>query len=373
MSRSHLPLRILHLTLASDAGGTSRYIFDMCKALKAHGHEVTVAGDRGAWHWLFQKAPWPWIDIPLHRGALGFWQSIRTLRRYLRQHPVDLVHTHYRRATALARRVGGEMGIPILYTAHLSHMLMGWRQRLFNDWGDHTHVASEMTRQWLMEDLQVPMERITFIPHGVDTLKFPQVSAVARAEARAALEIPDTNLAALYVGRLDYPKNEEWLLDVALALSKRGTNLRMFLAGEGPNRPLLEQRIARQGLEETVRLLGHRDPLPLYQAADALLLPSLREGFSLVCAEAMSVGIPVLRTRTSGTQELIIENVTGRSTPIDHDAFVTAALEFLSDPAKLADMGRAAAAHVREHFTFQRQADRTLELYRQMVHERAAR
>ena len=42
----------------------------------------------------------------------------------------------------------------------------------------------------------------------------------------------------------------------------------------------------------------------------------------------MGVGVPVLRTRTSGTSELIVENVAGRSTPIEHDAFVAAAIEF---------------------------------------------
>ena len=41
-----------------------------------------------------------------------------------------------------------------------------------------------------------------------------------------------------------------------------------------------------------------------------------REGFSLVCAEAMCTGLPVLRTRTAGTRELILEDQTGVSTPI---------------------------------------------------------
>ena len=52
------------------------------------------------------------------------------------------------------------------------------------------------------------------------------------------------------------------------------------------------------------------------QLVDALLLPSLREGFSLSCAEAMSVGIPVLRTRTAGTGEMVIEN----TRQLRHDA-----------------------------------------------------
>jgi len=117
-----------------------------------------------------------------------------------------------------------------------------------------------------------------------------------------------------------------------------------------------------------VHLFGHRDDTPaVYAATDLLLLPSAREGFSLVCAEAMSVGVPVLRTRTSGVAETVVENVTGRSVPIDHDAFLNAAVVMLSDREALARMGAAAARHVREHLTFDRQLAETVALYNRLA------
>jgi glycogen(starch) synthase len=119
-------------------------------------------------------------------------------------------------------------------------------------------------------------------------------------------------------------------------------------------------------------LLGRRDPLPLYHAADALLLPSEREGFSLACAEGMCTGLAVLRTATSGTGELIVEGVTGRSTAINHDAFVDAAISFLSDKAALVRMGQAAAEHVRTNYTFARQVDQTVALYRRLIKSASA-
>jgi glycosyltransferase involved in cell wall biosynthesis len=121
------------------------------------------------------------------------------------------------------------------------------------------------------------------------------------------------------------------------------------------------------GLQSRVQILGYRNPLPIYRAADALLLPSLREGFGLACGEAMSVGVPVLRTRTSGTALQIVENVTGRSTPINHAAFVEIAKEFLGNPTALARMGEAAAYHVREKFPFELQLAGTLDLYRRLI------
>jgi glycosyltransferase involved in cell wall biosynthesis len=82
----------------------------------------------------------------------------------------------------------------------------------------------------------------------------------------------------------------------------------------------------------------------------------------------MAVGLPVLRTRTAGTAEFIIENVTGRSVAIDHDAFLDAAVEFLSLPtSELRRMGAAASEHVRARYSFDRQLEQTLALYRRLA------
>ncbi len=363
-------LRILHLTAGSDAGGLSRYVFDLCSAMHDQGHEVAVAGQRGAWHGLFAEAPWPWIDVPMKGGPLALWQSARTLRRYLAEHPVDVLHAHYRRATLVARGLQQERRPPLLYTLHLSGISLAGPRRWFTDFGDHAHVAAVEAERWLAEEAGVDPRRITLIPHGIDPGRFPPADAQTRQTARQSLGISPQALVAVYVGRLDYPKNEHWLLDVAAAARDRLPDLRVLIAGEGPDEADLRRRIGQLKLEGRVTLLtGRRDPLPVYQAADAMLLPSLREGFSLVCAEAMSVGVPVLRTRTAGTQELIVENVTGRSVPIDHEAFVSQAVEFLCDRPRLQEMSRSASRHVREHFRFDRQVEQTMALYRRLSGE----
>ncbi len=138
-------------------------------------------------------------------------------------------------------------------------------------------------------------------------------------------------------------------------------------AGEGPREPALRTAIADAGIGERVHLLGHVDPLPVYQAADLLLLPSEREGFSLVCAEAMSVGVPHVRTRTSGTSELTIDNQTGVSVEIDRRAFTGAALRLLAQPEELRRMGETGAQLIREKFTFDRQVDETIALYHRLA------
>jgi glycosyltransferase involved in cell wall biosynthesis len=360
-------MRILHLTAGSDAGGISRYLLDLSSAMTAAGHDIAIAGEKGSWHDRFIAAKIKWIDVPLKGGILQLLEAAHTLRKFAAENPIDLLHCHYRRTTLVARRVQKKFGMEILYTLHLSHMPISGPWRLLSDFGDHVHAPSSEGRDWLIHDAHVPADRITLIPHGIHTDKFPVPDDNTRRLARAALELSDDQTAALFLGRLEDPKNESWLLDLAESSRASLPGLRILLAGDGPNADAVRTRIERSHLQDRVSMLGEREPLPLLQAADALLLSSAREGFSYACAEAMCAGVPVLRTRTSGTRELIVENVTGRSTPIDHDAFVRAAGEFLSDRPALKRMGAAAAEHIRQGFTFEKQLEQTELLYRELI------
>ena len=316
------PLRVLHLTAGSDAGGLSRYVLDLGTAMTAAGHTVAVAGQRGPWHDLFAASPVPWVDAPLKGGPLALWRSARILARHLADHPVDLLHAHYRRAALVGRLVQRWHPVPMLYTLHLSDIPLGLGRRWLSDFGDHTHAASADAATWLTGVARVPADRITTIPHGVDPDRFTVPTDAQRTAARSALGVGPGDVLAAYVGRLEDPKNVDWLLDVVAAVP----GLRLVVAGEGPHAAVLT------GRDRVTLLEGRRDPVPIYHAADVLLLPSGREGFSLVCAEAMSCGVPIVRTRTAGTTETVVDGVTGWSTPISRAAFTTAAVAAVSDP-----------------------------------------
>lgn len=362
---SDRPLRILHLTAGSDAGGLSRYVLDLSTAMTRAGHRVAVAGDRGAWHDLFAAAAFPWIDAPLkgHPGQLV--RAAVSLSRWIDENPIDVLHVHYRRCALAGRLIQLRHRVPMLYTLHLSDLNLRWPRRWLSDFGDHTHAASVDARQWLIDVAGVKPGRITVIPHGVDVSHFRPPTGTERNTARAAFDLHGGDTVAAYVGRLDDPKNEGWLLDLMDQTRASLPNLKLLIAGDGPHRSAVETGVNRAG-PGRIKMLGQHDPVAVYHAADALLLPSGREGFSLACAEAMACGVPVLRTRTAGTTEMVIEGVTGRSTPVHKSSFLSAATQFLSDLSKLAGMRTAAADHVRSTLSFERQLAATVTLYRRL-------
>ena len=203
------------------------------------------------------------------------------------ENPVDVLHTHYRKATIVWRRLQkhahGRSSIRCTFRT------FPWADlwRLLSDFGDQVHAAASDARDWLVNDAHVPPQRITLIPHGIHPERFPVPDAAAKHNARASLGLADDDRVALYLGRLEDPKNESWLIDLAATTQNALPRLRVLIAGDGPNENAVRKQIEHQNLNHRIQMLGHREPLPLLHAADALLLPSQREGFSYACAEAM--------------------------------------------------------------------------------------
>lgn len=367
MNQSASPLRILHLTAGSELGGVSRYLLDICTATQQHGHHVMLAGQQGPLHQAFTQANLPWVDAALTGDLLTLRRAGRTLGRLLETESFDLICAHYRKASMVGRQLARQWNIPLLYTLHLTGIPMGLPWRWLSDFGDHTHAPSIMAKDWLMTSANLKESRITVIPHGVDTQHFEIVTSSRRTAARQDLLLPPDRTIAAYVGRFDVPKNHFWLVELAIACRKQLPHVMILLAGDGPDAGKLRDMIYEHQLFDHMRVLSYRDPLQIYHAADALLLPSAAEGFSLSCCEAMSCGIPVLRTHTAGCEEQIIENVTGMSVPIERDLFVETSLSFLADRNRLEQMGARAADHVRENLRFDQQVAATLELYQRLA------
>ena len=120
--------------------------------------------------------------------------------------------------------------------------------------------------------------------------------------------------ALLSVGRLHPTKDHKFLLLACRLLKDNGTPFICRIAGEGEERPSLEKMIARLGLANEVKLLGHipHQDLPnYYEAADLVVLTSRSEGIPLVLMEAMARRILVLAPAITGIPELIIHGHTG--------------------------------------------------------------
>ena len=135
--------------------------------------------------------------------------------------------------------------------------------------------------------------RFEVLPNAIDvgTYRFDRQ---ARVKTRRALGLGDGPVVG-HVGRFSEEKNHRFLLDVFSELLRLRPGVRLMLIGDGALRPGIEGRAAEGGLADRVLFLGDRKDVPdLYQAMDALVLPSFFEGLPMVGVEAQCAGLPMI-------------------------------------------------------------------------------
>lgn len=295
-----------------------------------------------------RAARWKWLLLP------GFFiGQYLAARRALRTRKIDLVHAHWLLPQGLiARRLARLHKVPYVVTSHGGDLfgLRGkWSTRLkrkvASDCAAMTVVSSAMRDEAARIGLRPP--RIDVLPMGVDL----QDRFVPDAQVqRAADEL-------LFVGRLVPKKGLTHLLDALRAVIAQRPQVRLTIAGFGPEEAALKVQARASGLESAVQFLGavSQAELPaLYRRAALLVAPFVRdasgdqEGLPVVLMEAIACGCPVLAGRVSGVEDLFGDRANAVCVdPKDGQALTAAILARLSDPSgslTLARQLREAAA-----------------------------
>jgi glycosyltransferase involved in cell wall biosynthesis len=108
------------------------------------------------------------------------------------------------------------------------------------------------------------------------------------------------------IGRLDYSKNYEFLIEVFPKILKIKSKAIAIIVGEGPERKKLENLIERANLKEKIFLIGElKDASKYLKAFDLFILPSRYEGLSITLIEALFAQIPILASDVGGNEEIV--------------------------------------------------------------------
>ncbi len=236
---------------------------------------------------------------------------------------------------------------------------------------DHIIVNSEQTKRDLIRFYQVPEPKITVTHLCVSQRYHEPVSAEDRRRVRERYQVPEPYF--LSVGTLEPRKNLPRLIEAYAGFKKREGNdiPRLMLTGLLAWGAIeVKDRIEQEGLVlgRDVILTGYvpaEDLPPLYGEAEAFIFPSLYEGFGLPVLEAMTVGTPVIASRTSALPEVV-----GRGglliDPLSVSEMIGAMQIFCSDKGKREGLRKEASLQARK-FGQEKMARETWAVYEKVL------
>ena len=281
--------------------------------------------------------------------------ALRRLRRLFGARQFDVVHTHSAKAGALGRMAAHSVGVPrVVHTIHgfPFHDFQGWaphsayvsiERRLARITDAFLAVGTNVAVEALRRGLAQP-EQLHTIGPAVDP---PSVwlSPQTRARARSLLDLPDDVLVVGTVGRLDYQKAPEHLLE---AMSRLHQPAVLVWVGDGELAATAARTAARLGITDRVRLLGHRDDVQqLLPAFDVFAMASRYEGLPCAVVEAQQCGIPVVATAVNAVPDVVIPGETGLLVPPARPDLMARALDHaLGHPSQARQWATAARLHL---------------------------
>lgn len=359
------------LTINAGRGGVVNVVWQLAEGLKTrHNCEVVVACDEGSDLPRLREMRVKHARVEFSRDKRDFLAARKSLARLYRDFQPEIVHSHSRWPTLVSLAAGRRPDVSTLHaqrmTSHGSVLDRGLFRRVLSPWGRIVTVLDEGAARHVVESGGVAESRIVVVPNGVDERVYRVPSGRERVQARSRFGLGDADRVLLYVGSMVSGKRPEWCVEcLAGAVSAGDERIKLLMVGEGPLRGACERAVREKGMSDRCVFTGWlAQATEAFFAADLLLLPSEKEGFGLVCAEAMMCGVPCVRTRTGGCTAQIREGVTGWSVDVDdRDGFVDRVLSAIKDDATRERVGAAAADHAKKEFTRDRFIERMWGVY----------
>lgn len=333
-------------TFGEMTGGSARYLSGCVSALRAAGDDVEVITGIGS--------------VGTRAMAMSGWRgrAVRAFRRLIvhqawsawavvRRRP-DVVHVHFAYDALGAVAAARLLRVPVVVTFHgpwareaaaarrsgrVASAARRFVERRVYRAARRCTVLSPAFAEVLADDYGVDQRRISVVPPGIEGWRFTGLPDRATARVRLGLHEEGPLLAS--VRRL-VPRMG---LDLLLEAVARVPQVRLVIAGDGPQRVVLAAQADALGITDRVAFLGRvpDDDLPLvFAAADLSVVPTRElEGFGYVVIESYAAGTPVLATRVGGLVTAVGGLDPSRLVEPDAAALAAAIASAVRDPSVL--------------------------------------
>jgi len=326
-------------------GGVPISIERLARGLEALGHQVTVFAP------TYREQQEEENVFRYTTGLNHFIGGIvlpnpfdRRIEEEFKKNSYDIIHVHHPvLISSMAVYLSRKYQIPLAFTYHTRYEqylrcytwgllkaehLMAFYLHNFLRHCDFVFAPTAGMQQYLVERCKITPEKTGILPTGIEKENFTADGDEIRRKYGAE-GIP----LLLTVSRMAHEKNVTFLLESLAKVKERyGRPFRVILAGDGPDRRVLQALSVRLGLEDVVVFTGavpNEKIAQYFKAADGFVFASKTETQGIVVLEAFAGGTPVIAVRATGVEDLVEDGVNGILTREDTEEYAQRLAEFL--------------------------------------------
>lgn len=293
-------------------GGVCTHILDLCREYIRMGHRIVLIADGTD----FQQeinciSSLIYIDMPLlniRKSPVAFFRAYKRVQEVCTEHRINIVHLHGQSLIPLAWLVRLSSKIPFLWTNHIDefpgYRIMELCQKTMKF--PIISVSSDL-KLFLESKLNIKGDQIHVVNNGIDLNKYFPISESERTELRKKYSVKKEEFLICELARLNYGKGQDMLVRAVKRLRDLHPehNIKILFAGAGDIN-WFEENVEKYALENGIpfEFVGFQSPRDIFGIADLAVIPSLFEGFSIACVEALAMQCPVVRSNTPGYSDM---------------------------------------------------------------------
>ncbi len=370
-------------------GGAERYVYYLSRELAARGHEVHIFAHTGEDELKqLSNSTNSMNSITFHRvPRIGGASFLKTLsfaffcRRLLKREHFDIIHSFdrtlyqdiyragdgchrewLRRSLAITSSPPARLAIRL----NLLHLTLLFLERRVFRKSKKIIAIARTGKEEIIRHYGVNPRDVAVIYNGVDGKEFkPDNKRLFGAKVRSRFNLAEDDFVILFVGSGFRRKGLSGLIK-AMALLKE-KKVKLLIVGNDRKRPYLRLVKRLELADKVVFTGGSRETYKFYAAANIFVFPTLYEPFGNVCLEALSSGLPLIVSRSSGAAEIITGGEEGflLDNPGDPEE-IARKIKMVFDEETRERLSKNARS-LAERFTLTRNAEETLKVYKEVT------
>jgi len=317
------PIRIIHVLKTMHPGGVETWLMNVLRNIdreKFHFTFCTTCKESGTFDEEIRSLGADLLACPLNNGWHRFNKSFISI---LKEIEPDVVHSHLFFFSGIILRSAAKAGVPvrICHIHSTSNRDRNSIQRYVYRWlmlkfiekyCTHGIGCSKRAADVGFIKGWEHLGKYCVMPCAINTSAFKLTTD--RAKLRKSFGIPPEARIIGHVGSFRRVKNHEFLLRSTASMLSKSKDIHLFLVGDGPLKPQIEELARQLGISEHVTFAGLRNDVPLLMKNlfDLFVLPSQFEGLGLSVVEAQCAGIPSLISDTIPPEATVIDQLVYR-------------------------------------------------------------